>query len=245
MRTDKLRIEDIKKIFEGSGYFTSKQLYEFYIQDEPRLNINTYRWRVYYLKEQGLIRSIKRGVYTLENKKTFEVNISRNMLKMYNLIKRQLPYTNISIWETVWVHKFMIHQPNSSLIIIDIDKEAMNTAFEILREKMGNVYIYARKNDISFSMHGNSVVIKSFLKESPIKKEKMVIVPKLEKILVDLFVDEGLFITYHGQELINIFNEIFSEYAINMTTLYRYARERAVTERLKGFLRSNVQSAKK
>ena len=60
-----------------------------------------------------------------------------------------------------------------------------------------------------------------------------------------MFVDEGLFITYHGQELINIFNEIFSEYAINMTTLYRYARERAVTERLKGFLRSNVQSAKK
>ncbi|ACV62682.1 hypothetical protein Dtox_1834 [Desulfofarcimen acetoxidans DSM 771] len=246
MKKDRMRLDEIRNRFGNQDSFTAQQLYSFYSEQEADLNVGTFRWRVHHLKELGIIRNLKRGIYVFESNKNFEPIVSRTLTKLYNLIRRQYPYTDISIWDTVWLHNFMIHQPAYSLIVVEVEKEAINAVFEMLREKMRNVYIYSKKNnDIDYMISSNSIIIKPYLKESPVSKNKKIVVPKIEKILVDLYFEESLFITYHGQEIYNIFENIFSKYTINITTLYRYARYRTIKENLRWFLLNQVQIDKK
>jgi hypothetical protein len=72
-------------------------------------------------------------------------------------------------------------------------------------------------------------------------KTKGVVSARLEKILVDIFSDEDRFFTFHGQEMINIFENAFSMYWINTKTLFRYAGRRKVVERLKNFINTRTQ----
>ena len=63
---DKLRTEEIKKVF-GNKPFTSDDLYHFYQKYDPNLKKNTFRWRVYALKNDGVINTLKRGVYATKS----------------------------------------------------------------------------------------------------------------------------------------------------------------------------------
>lgn len=172
MKKDKLRIEDIKNRFRYQDNFTAQQLYDFYAENEPELNVGTFRWRVYSLKEQGIITNFKRGVYVLEKNKIFEPTISKRLIRLYNLIKKQFPYIYILAWDTVWLHDYMVHQPTSSLAIIEVEKEAINAVYQILIGKRQNVYLYSKKNELDHLFPNNPVVIKPYLKESPVIKKK-------------------------------------------------------------------------
>jgi hypothetical protein len=112
----------------------------------------------------------------------------------------------------------------------------------MLKEKKGDVYIYYPKKEINHTIPGNSIVIKPYLKESPVNRLEKIIAPKIEKILVDLYYEKSLFITYQGIEKNNIFENIFNEYSINMTTLYRYARHRAIKEKIRKYLLSQLST---
>ena len=67
-------------------------------------------------------------------------------------------------------------------------------------------------------------------------KEEKILVPKIEKILVDLFFDNNLLLSYKGDEMINIFDNIYQKYSLNMTTLYNYSKKRGIYDRIKLFL---------
>jgi hypothetical protein len=238
-----LRIHEIKNRFKHMNTFSTQNLFDFYLEEEPALNEGTFRWRTYHLKKKGIIRSIKRGLYALENKAVFEPIVLTKLTRIFNLVKRQLPYTDVLIWDTQWLHDFMTHQPASSMVIVEVEKDAVHAVFELLREKrQDDVYIYSKKNDGDYYLSRDSIVVKPFLKESPtVKMDKVVIVPKIEKILVDLFFEENLLLTYQGHEMVNIFRNIFDRFTVNNTTLLRYARHRTVKERLKEFLINEVQ----
>lgn len=85
------------------------------------------------------------------------------------IVKKELPYTDVLIWDTQWLHHFMIHQPAFSLIIVEIEKDAIHTAFELLREKRSeDVYIYSKNSEVEYYSSNAPIVIKPALKESPI-----------------------------------------------------------------------------
>lgn len=66
--SDKMRIDELKEVFNKRP-FTSTELFEFYLQKEPDLKKTTFRWRIYNLKNEGVIYNLKRGLYTTEGKK--------------------------------------------------------------------------------------------------------------------------------------------------------------------------------
>lgn len=242
MASSKMRIDEIQNRFSDKFQITDTELLEFYRELEPDLKDTLFRWRVHYLEEKGIIRRLKRGVFLLEQKKIYTPQVSVKIKRIYNAIKSNFPYTNFCIWETSWLHDFMIHQPITSDIIIDIDNETMNPAFSLLREKKENVYINPNKNEIkNYILASNNIIIKPLVFGAPTKLVSNVKVPKVEKILVDIFIDSNLFISYQGQEKKNIFENIYANYSINATTLYRYAHKRGVKDRLINFLSTEAK----
>jgi hypothetical protein len=76
--------------------------------------------------------------------------------------------------------------------------------------------------------------------QSPKKKLRGVIFPRLEKILVDIFVDSDKFFAFQGEELVHIFENVFNAYWINEKTLFRYAGRRNAAARLRNFINTKI-----
>jgi len=62
-------------------------------------------------------------------------------------------------------------------------------------------------------------------------------VPRLEKMLVDLFSSPNLFAAYQGRELEIIFNNAHRYYTLDERTLLSYAQRRHKAPELRRFLR--------
>ena len=80
----------------------------------------------------------------------------------------------------------------------------------------------------------------SWLQGYKLSKNFKVSTPFLEKILVDLFADERLYYLYNGSELINIYENAITNYTINFTTLFSYAKRREREQEIKLFLKNTM-----
>jgi len=234
---EKLRIEEMKEYF-GKMPFISRVLYQFYLNYESDLNENTFRWRIYNLKRRRIISSVKRGTYIIENRNIFSPPVNQSLKRMYKKIKEQFPYSEVSIWETNWLANYMLHQPITDNMIIEVDRDAMVSVFSFLQKTKNNVFLNPNRHEVeTYLLTGrNNIIVKNLLAESPIQLKDKIYVPKIEKIMVDLFTDKDLFIMYQGKELANIFEAFFESYSINQSTLNRYATKRKVKERFMSFL---------
>ncbi|MDQ2086066.1 hypothetical protein RBH29_06390 [Herbivorax sp. ANBcel31] len=246
MRKDKLRINDIRTQFKEQDFITYHELLKFYRREEPDLKIGTFKWRVYKLKEKKVMNSFKTGIYRLEKRKEFMPNINLTLKRVYNHVNKHFPYIDICIWETSWLHNLINHQPFNSLTILEVDKDIIEAVFQSLKEKRSDVFLDPKGKDVdNYISNENAVIVRPIIKESPVRTSEKIRISKIEKILVDIFSDKELFRAYQGQELINIFERIYEEYSVNITTLYRYAKNRGIREKIINFIILNTQIDKK
>jgi hypothetical protein len=239
---DKLKIDEVRESF-GNKPFTSDELYQFYLKDEPTLKKSTFRWRVSNLKKENIIYSLKRGLYTTVRKKNFTPPIDKQLKNLYKKIKAQFPYSEISIWDTSWLNDYMVHQPLTGNTIIEVDKDAVASVFSFLQESVKNVFLNPDKYEIEtyMSTGRTNIIVKNLVAESQIEMRENIIIPRIEKIMVDLFVEDQLYITYQGGELRNIYEAFFETFSINQSTLNRYATKRKVKERFLTFLKDETE----
>ena len=234
---NKLRIEEIRDVF-GSKPFTSDDLYRFYQKYDPYLNMNTFRWRIYTLKKNEAIRTLKRGVYSAKNKSDFKSSVNKEIIDLFSIVHNQFPYIAMCIWETSWLNNLMVHQLFSSNIILEIDKDAASAVFAFLKEMYRDVYLNPGKHEVDHYINTgqNNIIVKNLTLTSPLRKFQHIIIPTIEKIMVDLFVDDELFVAYQGAELQNIYKELFVSYNINQSRLKQYAHKRHAKDKLISFL---------
>ena len=76
--------------------------------------------------------------------------------------------------------------------------------------------------------------------QRPVKKEKKIAIPAPEKILVDLFVERKIFAPFQGSELVHIYNNVYKQYALNITKLLAYAKRRTKEQELLDFITKNT-----
>ena len=238
---NKLRAEEIKEHF-GDKPFSGDDLYHFYTKYEPDLKKTTYRWRVYTLKNNGLLNVLKNGVYSMESKKDFEPAIDNKLFHLFAKVKNRFPYMHMAIWETSWLNNYMVHQPFSNSVILEVEREAAPAVFAFLQEADIDVYLNPGKFEIEnyITSGQNNIIIKNLTMTSPLAERQDLTVPTIEKIMVDIFTDDELFITYQGAELQNIFREVFKTFNINQSTLRQYANKRHVRDRLISFLKEET-----
>ena len=144
----------------------------------------------------------------------------------------------MAIWDTSWLNNYMVHQKFTNNIILEVEKDAAPVVFAYLQELYRNVYLNPGKFEVEhYIVSGQkNIIIKNLMMTSPLTEREGLILPTIEKIMVDLFKDDELFAPYQGAELQNIFQEFFYTYNINPSTLRQYANKRHVRDRLIFFL---------
>lgn len=145
---------------------------------------------------------------------------------------------DMAIWDTSWLNNYIVHQTLSTNIIFEVEKVGAPGMFAYLQKLYRNVYLNPGKFEVeNYIVSGQkNIIIKNLTMTSPLTEREGLIVPTIEKIMVDLFKDDELFAPYQGAELQNIFQEFFYTYNINQSTLRQYANKRHVRDRLILFL---------
>lgn len=246
MGKDDLHVSELKKSFSGQKFFRKKELRNFYRAQEKDLSEKAFRRILYHLEKQGLIQVVDAGVYILGDgqaqssiRKKFPPNISAELEKLSDSINKTFPYTSFLIWETRILHEFMLHQPGQSQIILETEKETTESIFNYLYDhNPGKVFLDPNRETFERYILNSpdSIIVSAMITETPLQRLDKKLYPKLEKILVDIFVDDEKFFVFQGQELINIYEAAFNTYRINEKTLFRYAKRRKADQKIRIFI---------
>lgn len=237
-------IEQLKDRFNHQPYITREELFSFYRSFEPDLKETTFGWRIYALKEKHILRPIKKGIYTLSAKPVYHPFIESRLIEIADKISKQFPIVKYCVWNTRWLNEWMRHQPGKFLLLTEVEAAACESVFYFLKDGgYKNVFLNPDENLLERYIYEETetIIVKSLITKSPIKKEKKINIPSLEKILVDLFVEKKLFAPFQGKELEYIFDSVFDLYELNITRLLAYAKRRTKESDLLEFINHNTK----
>jgi hypothetical protein len=225
------------------SHITREELRRFYQTYEPRLKPSTFAWRIHDLKEKQLLTPVKQGIYMLSGKPFFHPTIVPLLKKLGQTVHSHFPNIAYCVWNTAWLSEWMIHQPGRFISLIEVEAATAESVFYGLKDQ-GYSHVFlnpdARMLERYVYEERASIVIKTLVTKAPVTLENKIVVPTVEKMLVDLFIDRDLFAPFQGQELINIYNNIYRQHALNITTLLAYARRRGREKDLSDFIHKNT-----
>lgn len=241
-----LHIFDLKNTFSGHKFFRKAELRNFYRAYELDLPEKTFRRILYSLENRDIIRKIDAGVYILGDKqprqpikKKFSPVLSTEIISVSSSIKAMFPYVEFIIWETRILHEFMLHQPGQNQIILETEKEAAESIFNFLSDKStGKVFLDPNRETFEkyILRNAESIIISPIITQSPLQRVNGILIPKLEKILVDVFADDEKYFVFQGQELVHIYEVAFNAYRVREKALFRYAKRRRVHQKIRLFI---------
>lgn len=229
--------------FKDRVCFSRDELLGFYLSFEPDLKEGTFSWRIFDLKNKNIIRPVRRGLYVISNKPVYKPVLSPHLIELAKQITTTFEDVNYCIWETEWLNEFSQHQSGKRIVLIEIEKDFLDSLyFEIKDSSEFELYLNPDEKTIRYYIAESNypVIIKKMVTRSPvasrIEKGGQFYTPLLEKILVDLFADEQLFYFLQGSELSHIYKNAISNYAIDFTKLFSYAKRRDREEDIRQFL---------
>lgn len=122
----------------------------------------------------------------------------------------------------------MLHQPGKFYLMVEIEKDAMESVFFFMKENKYSVFIDPTKELLNRYVpdEKETWIVKSLVTEAPVQKKSDVKTTTIEKLLVDVFCDITIFDAQQGAEKDRIFNEAFEKYTVNENKMLRYADRR-------------------
>jgi hypothetical protein len=224
--------EDINKIlyatFKDQPVIHKEELIRVLRSYYPHYdNPKTLAWRIHDLKTRGIIHQIARASYSLADKKGYIPEITTRLRDVFQLIKDKLPYVTTCIHDTRWFNEFMQHQVFRTFLVFEAERDAIDSVFYILQDNYRVVFLDPSIEVIThyLSSAEDSIVVIPMITESPTLKQEAITIPSIEKLLVDCLAEKQLY-GAQSSEIEPIFKAAFERYAINTSTLKRYARRR-------------------
>lgn len=238
--TDKLNIDRLKENFKDKEIFDVNDIARFYEKNEPQIKITTVNWRIYHLVQIGILNRVGRGKLALGEGRKYLPEISTKLKSIHSKLKREFPFLEICIWSTSSFNEFMVHQPGRFFILIEVEKEAMQSVFFFLKAGKYPVLIEPTEEIIEkyLSEEKENFIIKPIVSEAPVQVISGLKTVTIEKMLVDIFCDETVFSAQQGAEMKTIFQEAINKYSVSENRMLRYADRRRKKESFRNYFNS-------
>ena len=177
--------------------FTTEELKPFLILPGEEISPVTIRTRLNALKRSGVITAVGRGLYTLKKLHNYTPEIDKSLREVYLVLRKQLPLTRICVWKPSWLNEFALHIASIQIIVVESETETERAVFEVLQEALKKNFSLTENllllnpsaEDIDLYVSGQSpaIFVGRLITEAPIMESDGVVVPRIEKMLVDLF----------------------------------------------------------
>jgi len=175
------------------------------------------------LKQSGIIFSAGRGVYSSVAKEFRPIEKSR-VVEIRQLLKKQFPYLNFLVWNTLYFQPYYHHQQTHNITFVEVESDAIRSVADRISHDYRFVIVEksSRVTPKNFDITHNPIVVKRLIKGSPREKH----IPTLEKILVDLFVIKNKYATMQDSDYWELWRSIDKLFRVNIGVLISYARAR-------------------
>lgn len=230
-----LHKKDLIAFLRKNPTINTQEFLNFYRQFNTDLPINTLRWRIYKLKQQGIIYNPKHGLYALNEKELFQPMPIQRMTELANLLQEKFPYVRFSIYPTQWIGNLSNHVYQTNNLIVEIDADVLDTAFHFLKEHVPNTFLSPEQKmyDYYILPQEENIIISRLHVDAPLNKiRENYYSPKLEKLIVDLVMNDPIIFPAGAAEVKTIITNALDIYNINYSTLTRYANKRNAKQKL-------------
>ena len=244
-------LEKLKAAFPAGKLVQKSEIKDFYTRQDGIITEQAFRRKLYGLEKQQVITPIGAGLYAFQDaalpsggKKQFLPTISPTLTSLSRAMQETFPYLDCLIWETRLLHEWMIHQPAVNQVLIETEIDACESVFNYLKIYYpGKVFLEPDRvlMDRYVTYLPESILVIRLASQSPRIKVQGSQFPRLEKILVDIFADLDRFYSFQGDELVQIYQNVFHNYWINEKTLFRYAGRRKADMRLRAFIKQYIE----
>ena len=217
----------IPSYFQGNQTISKKDLVDCIRKDFPNLKESSINVYLSKLKKEGVLKNPTRGIYALQGNNEFCPVINSKLKRLFNKIKKDYPFIDFCIWNTIWLNDLMRHQPFKFYTIVELEKDVAQSVFYKLKDKGKQVFLEPDAETFELYIHNSDdvIIIKHLVSEAPIIETENIIIPSLEKLLVDMIIDTNLYGAQQG-ELDFIYESAFSKFEINQGKMKRYAQRR-------------------
>lgn len=223
------RINELKAFLKKYQPVKTKQIVDFYRTSDSTISCNTIRWRIHELKAKQIIYSPARGQYALQEKASFFHDPTKSINSLTKLVQKKHPTAKFSLYSTEWLTRFSNFTYPSNNLIIDIETDSLNIVYNSIKKSCSNTFLSPNetKYDYYISPDRENIIVNRLYVDAPLKNvDSSYYIPKLEKILVDLMINDPIILMISKPEMKYIISNIQKTYHINYSTLRRYAQKR-------------------
>lgn len=239
--------ESVIDYLEYGEVYSHKSLIEILKILKPTVADNTYHWALSALIHNGKLTKIGYDSYVLstgETKNIYTPMYSSSSLQLIKLVSEKYPNIKFTVFETVLMNDYLNHLIAQNTIFLQAEKDCSIFVFRFLQDiGYTNIMYKPNKNDFELYWTKDCIIITDLISEAPLRKEEPHSI-MIEKMLVDMYADKLIELTYSKAEFPDICEQVQNLYCIDKVRMARYARRRnrqkEIMEYLEGSLTGNV-----
>ena len=158
---------------------------------------------------------------------TFQPSSSNLSKRIVTLLANHYPLIKTCIWETYWLHGWMNLHPLSNWIIVETEREVLESVFYRLTDISKAVFLTPDRKvvDLYVLQYHQAIIIKPLLSGALTLPVGNFTTAAPEKMLVDIVAEPNLFRAQQG-EIDLIYSNAFREIPIDQAKMLRYAQRR-------------------
>lgn len=221
-----MKSNDILTYFNDSKIYHIDELYCLlsYEKVGSMPSKESFRRSLNRLKNQGDIYLVSKNIYAKGNKSAYEPEYDLRLRRLDNHIKNKYPQIEYIVWDTSWLKIFSHNYYMSSYKIVEVEKGFEETIFNYVKSKYPITFLNPTEKEYEMYIdNSEAIVIKSLLKRAPIYKSNKGNYPKIEKLIVDTYIEKSAFGWLQGIEWRRMLNNILDSCEVDITTLINYS----------------------
>ncbi len=179
---------------------------------------------LYYIKKEKHLFGAGRGWYsTIKTPFRLEKKPVKGTI---NEIKEHFQILSFSCWSIQQIRSYFHHLPNKFITFVYTDVDSIGPVYDFLRDIYPNTYLNPGQNEVrkNFVIQENTMILRPEISEEPREGH----FARIEKILVDLYIEKDRLNLIDGWEYNQIFENITQQFRIDISKLSRYAYRRKV-----------------
>ena len=237
--------QEIKKsILErfDSGTAQSSDIMRHVLSQDKNVPPSTITWALYNMVKKNEAVRLGRGVYSFKLKPYWRPVLSAKAVEVASAIREQMPYLNATIADTSVLSEFMVQQPFSYAIIVEVPMRLVDSVVQKLNSAGMEVFSWANRKLAELYVQSETTVYitKALKTTAVIPYEGNIKTSTLEKILVDILAEPELYGQSQGIELENIFANTSGKYVLDYSQMLKYATNRGKRKDAEALLMNNM-----
>ncbi|MFI3172021.1 MAG: DUF6577 family protein [Eubacteriales bacterium] len=240
---------DYLQLLKNKMYFSRCELKKAMSQYGIEMDNMTFDFAIQELLRRCEIARVGRNAYCVVDGdiQVYNHQYSQLASSVAKKLEEKFPYLEFTIFELTQLNEFVNHQLAHNTIFISVENDLGAFVFEELKQHYsGKVFINPTPEMYHQYWLEDMIVIGKLVTEAP-KERSVKWNTRIEKLLVDLRTDILLQNIVSSMEIPTVYEEVFLKYAIDESSLFRYAKRRGADKKIKNFIQdeTNIQLRRK